>query len=158
MTPHAQPAARAPNETLSGNHHILSSRAREHCTPSKISRLLHGKLEGGELQVNSIVPLLTFGLFARTWVSLTLPYSYIHSVFTLTSLTFTPTLKWCSVCLHGRPSGTCSPSSGWNEISCIFNFFNKFKDLDNLLKSRGFQLIWMNNNQQGWLSNEDNHY
>ena len=66
VTPHAQARARAPNETLSGNHHILSSRAREHCTPSKISRLLHGKLEGGELQVNSIVPLLTFGLFART--------------------------------------------------------------------------------------------
>ena len=89
VTPHAQPAARAPNETLSGNHHILSSRAREHCTPSKISRLLHGKLEGGELQVNSIVPLLTFGLFARTWVCRSLTYS---------------TLLLHSLCLHSYES------------------------------------------------------
>ena len=161
VTPHAQPAARAPNETLSGNHHILSSRAREHCTPSKISRLLHGKLEGGELQVNSIVPLLTFGLFARTWVCRSLTYS---------------TLLLHSLCLHSYESyihsyvkvmlGLSAWSAIWHVFAELrmewnfmhFQFFNKFKDLDNLLKSRCFQLIWMNINQQGWLSKEDNYH
>ena len=60
--------ARAPNETPpSGNHHILSPPHHLSCKPGalhgrrEIRRLAHGKLGrlvDGELQVNSIVPLL----------------------------------------------------------------------------------------------------
>ena len=88
--------ARAPNETPpSGNHHILSPPHHLSCKPGalherrEIRRLAHGKLGrlvDGELQVNSIVPLLASASL--------LPSSEWHLLaLTLHSLCLTATLK-----------------------------------------------------------------
>ena len=130
----ASSAARAPNETLSGNHHILSQTLLLSCKTAagSIAREIrrsscsreHGKLGSGELQVNSIVPPLTFGLFASLlppclppFLCLSLTYSTLLLFsFVQYSFAFTPHFSEARpACLHGRPPGTCSPGSGWKK-------------------------------------------
>ena len=145
VTRHAQPAARLVppmrrcRETTTSCHRLSFSAVKRQPgalhekLDGALARREHGKLGSGELQVNSIVPPLTFGLFASLLppclppflcLSLTcstlllfsfVQYSCLYS--TVYSFAFTPHFSEARpACLHGRPPGTCSPpASGWKK-------------------------------------------
>ena len=118
--------ARAPNETPpSGNHHILSQPHHLSCKPGalhgrrEIRRLAHGKLGrlvDGELQVNSIVPLLASAslLAYSEWHLLVLT---LH----LLCLTATSTRLQLSVSRLTRPKFLPFPCLGDAQRVCMAN-------------------------------------